>query len=304
LKLSTGDVLLIRLPVQNLNALATDRSFRVLDIIETRVIDLRKVFTALAIFVVALGVAMTGLVSIAVAAMMGAVAVFVTGCITPEVAYRNIEWKTLILIGSMLAFGQAMQATGTANFLADLIIRLPFSQSPYGLLTLFFFLAMLLTQPMSNQSAAAVLVPIVMQTAVLLGFDPRPVRHHDCIGGKHFLHHPIAPACVLVYGAGHYKFMDFIRVGWDSQLVGVWGCHPACADDLAHLATFPPSQWGDMPLHYIEMFKVEELMTEIDYETCKQLTLDYLEQATLRQLPIQSQIIGHEDYHLLTRKQW
>lgn len=65
---------------------------------------------------------------------------------------------------------------------------------------------------------------------------------------------------------------------------------------------YPPSQWGDMPLHYIEMFKVEELMTEIDYETCKQLTLDYLEQATLRQLPIQSQIIGHEDYHLLTRK--
>ncbi len=213
LKLSTGDVLLIRLPVQNLNALASDRSFRVLDIIETRVIDLRKVFTALAIFVVALGVAMTGLVSIAVASMLGAVAVFVTGCITPEVAYRNIEWKTLILIGSMLAFGQAMQATGTANFLADLIIRLPFSQSPYGLLTLFFFLAMLLTQPMSNQSAAAVLVPIAMQTAVLLGFDPRPFAIMIALAASTSYITPLEPACVLVYGAGHYKFMDFIRVG-------------------------------------------------------------------------------------------
>ena len=213
LKLSTGDVLLIRLPVQNLNALASDRSFRVLDIIETRVIDLRKVFTALAVFIIALGSAMTGIVSIAVAAMLGAVAVFVTGCITPEVAYRNIEWKTLILIGSMLAFGQAMQATGTANYLADLIIRLPFSHSPYGLLTLFFFLAMILTQPMSNQSAAAVLAPIAMQTATLLGFDPRPFAIMIALAASTSYITPLEPACVLVYGAGHYKFMDFIRVG-------------------------------------------------------------------------------------------
>jgi len=139
--------------------------------------------------------------------------VFVTGCITPEVAYRNIEWKTLILIGSMLAFGQAMQATGTANFLADLIIRLPFSQSPYGLLTLFFFLAMLLTQPMSNQSAAAVLVPIAMQTAVLLGFDPRPFAIMIALAASTSYITPLEPACVLVYGAGHYKFIDFVRVG-------------------------------------------------------------------------------------------
>lgn len=213
LRLSTGDVLLIRLPVQNLNALASDRSFRVLDIIETRVIDLRKVFTALVVFIIALGSAMTGIVSIAVAAMLGAVAVFVTGCITPEEAYRNIEWKTLILIGSMLAFGQAMQATGTANYLADLIIRLPFSHSPYGLLTLFFFLAMILTQPMSNQSAAAVLVPIAMQTAVLLGFDPRPFAIMIALAASTSYITPLEPACVLVYGAGHYKFMDFIRVG-------------------------------------------------------------------------------------------
>ena len=107
--------------------------------------------------------------------------------------------------------------------------------------------------------------------------------------------------CVGVWGRA-LQIHGLHPRGWDSQLVGVCGCYPACAHALARLAMYPPSQWGDMPLHYIEMFKVEELMTEIDYETCKQLTLDYLEQATLRQLPIQSQIIGHEDYHLLTRK--
>src|SRR5690606_32768396 len=105
---------------------------------------------------------------IAVAVLLGSLFVFLTRCITPELAYRNIEWKTLILIGSMLAFGQAMQSTGTADYLAELIVQLPVVDSPIWLLSLFFLLAMILTQPMSNQAAAAVLIPIAIQTALLL----------------------------------------------------------------------------------------------------------------------------------------
>lgn len=208
-----GDVLLIKIPHQNLRLLENDRTFRTLDIIESQVINPRKVVLSSAIFVGSLGLAIAGILPIAVAVLLGALLVFLTRCITPETAYRNIEWKTLILIGSMLAFGQAMQETGTASYLADLIMRLPGTDSPIWLLTLFFFLAMILTQPMSNQAAAAVLIPIAIQTALLLGYNPRPFAIMIALAASASFITPLEPACVLVYSAGRYRFMDFIRVG-------------------------------------------------------------------------------------------
>lgn len=213
LKFNVGDVLLIKLPQENLRLLENDRTFRILDIIETQIIDNKKVFLASGIFVGMLGLAMVGILPIAVAVLLGAFLVFVTRCITPEIAYRNIEWKTLILIGSMLAFGKAMQETGTADFIADLIVNLPGIESPIILLSLFFFLAMVLTQPMSNQAAAAIIIPIAIQTATVLGYNPRPFAIIIALAASASFITPLEPACVLVYSAGRYKFMDFIRVG-------------------------------------------------------------------------------------------
>jgi di/tricarboxylate transporter len=106
-----------------------------------------------------------------------------------------------------------MVSTGTADFLAQLVTQLPGTDSPVWLLTVFFFLAMLLTQPMSNQAAAAVLVPIAIQTALLLGYNPRAFAVMIAIAASASFITPLEPACVLVYGAGRYKFIDFIRVG-------------------------------------------------------------------------------------------
>lgn len=213
MKFNVGDVLLIKLPQKNLHLLENERVFRILDIVETRYIDYQKVWISSVIFATSLGLAIAGVLSIAVAVLLGSLGVFLTRCITPEIAYRNIEWKTLILIGSMLAFGQAMQETGTADFLADLIVQLPGIQSPIWLLTLFFILAMILTQPMSNQAAAAVLIPIAIQTAILLDYNPRPFAIMIALAASASFITPLEPACVLVYSAGRYKFMDFIRVG-------------------------------------------------------------------------------------------
>jgi di/tricarboxylate transporter len=213
MKFDVGDVLLIKIPQKNLYLLENERTLRTIDIIEMRVINPRKALLSSGIFVGALALAISGVLTIAVAVLLGALLVFLTRCITPDIAYRNIEWKTLILIGSMLAFGQAMQETGTADYLADLIIRLPGTGSPVWLLTIFFFLAMVLTQPMSNQAAAAVLIPIAIQTAVLLDYNPRPFAIMIALAASASFITPLEPSCVLVYSAGRYRFMDFIRVG-------------------------------------------------------------------------------------------
>lgn len=213
LPLHIGDVLLLKLPQKNLRLLEQERMFRVLDIVETPAKNRRPIFLSSAIFVGALLLAVLEILPIAVAVMVGALLSFLTRCISPEEAYRRIEWKTLILIGSMLAFGKAMQTTGTADFLAQWIVQLPGIENPIWLLTLFFVVAMILTQPMSNQAAAAVLIPIAIQTALLLGFNPRPFAIMIAIAASASFITPLEPACVLVYSAGRYRFMDFIRVG-------------------------------------------------------------------------------------------
>ncbi|MBN1564011.1 MAG: SLC13 family permease [Anaerolineae bacterium] len=208
-----GDVLLIHVPHTSLNLMEKERYFRVLDVIDDSVPDLRRVRLASAIFAGSLLVAILGLLPLAVAVMTGVLLMFLTGCITPEEAYRNIQWKTIILIGSMLAFGQAMQTTGTADYLAAHIIDLPITGSPVLLLATFFALAVILTQPMSNQAAAAVLIPIALQTATRLGYDPRPFAITIALAASASFITPLEPASVIVYNAGRYKFMDFIRVG-------------------------------------------------------------------------------------------
>jgi di/tricarboxylate transporter len=106
-----------------------------------------------------------------------------------------------------------MQETGTADYLADLIIRLPGTGSPVWLLTIFFFLAMVLTQPMSNQAAAAVVIPVALQTAVQLGLNPRTFAMMIAIAASTSYLTPLEPACLMVYGPGRYRFADFIKVG-------------------------------------------------------------------------------------------
>jgi di/tricarboxylate transporter len=211
--LNLGDVLLVKIPHQNLRLMEQERYFRVLDIIETPTQDIKRALLASAIFVAALLIGILGILPIAVAVLVGVLLVFLTGCITPQVAYRNIEWKTIILVGSMLAFGKAMEQTGTAAFLADLITHLPITGSPVALLGLFFLLAMVLTQPMSNQAAAAVLVPIALQTATLLNYDPRPFAITIALAASTSFITPLEPASLIVYNAGRYRFIDFIRVG-------------------------------------------------------------------------------------------
>ena len=211
--LHIGDVLLVKMPRENLAMLESERMFRVLDIINTRITHPLRAILSSVIFGGALLLAVLGLLPIAVAVLLGALVSFLTRCITPEEAYRNIEWKTLVLIGSMLAFGQAMQATGAADYLAQLIVQLPGTENPVWMLTLFFFLALLFTQPMSNQAAAAVLIPIAIQTALLLGFNPRPFAVMIALAASASFITPLEPACLIVYSAGRYRFMDFIRVG-------------------------------------------------------------------------------------------
>jgi di/tricarboxylate transporter len=148
-----------------------------------------------------------------VAVLMGALVVFLTQAISVEEAYRKVEWRALVLIGSMLALGTAMEKTGTAAYLADQIVTFAGATNPLLLLTGFFVLAVVLTQPMSNQAAAIVVVPIAIQTAVQLGLNPRSFVMMIAIASSTSYLTPLEPSCMMVYGPGNYRFSDFLKVG-------------------------------------------------------------------------------------------
>jgi di/tricarboxylate transporter len=87
------------------------------------------------------------------------------------------------------------------------------------LLGAFFLLTLVLTQPMSNQAAAAVILPIAIQTANDLGLNPRTFVMGIAVAASCSYLTPLEPACLLVYGPGRYRFADFVRVGAPLTLV-------------------------------------------------------------------------------------
>jgi di/tricarboxylate transporter len=148
-----------------------------------------------------------------VAVILGSLVAFITRCIAPDDAYRAVEWKAVIVIGSMLAIGSAMEYTGTAEYLAAQIAGVASQAHPAWLLTAFFALTLLLTQPMSNQAAAVVVLPVAIQTALRLGLNPRTFAIMIAVGASCSFITPLEPSCLMVYGPGRYRFVDFIKTG-------------------------------------------------------------------------------------------
>jgi di/tricarboxylate transporter len=208
-----GDVMLIQGRKTNIPALKHEGMFSILgEIEEKRPARMRALRTGL-IFCGALALATFKVVSLPVAMLLGAFCTFAAKCVTPTDAYREVEWRAVILIASMLALGEAMTTTGTAKYLAEFVASSTAGLDPLWLLGGVFLLTVLLTQPMSNQAAAAVILPIAVHTAEELQLNPRTFAMMIAVAASCSYLTPLEPACLMVYGPGRYRFSDFVRVG-------------------------------------------------------------------------------------------
>jgi di/tricarboxylate transporter len=214
--LSLGDVLLVQGRRENIARTHESNVFRVLGPME-QVEEIRprreRAPLAIAIFVGVLALVTARVLTLPLAVMLGALLVFVTRCITPEEAYARVEWKAIILIGSMLSLGAAMEHIGAAKYLAWQLVSLIGTTQPLWLLTVFFALTVFLTQPMSNQAAAIVILPIAMQTALHAGLNPRTFAMMIAVAASCSYLTPLEPSCLMVYGPGRYRFVDFLKIG-------------------------------------------------------------------------------------------
>ncbi|MBC7798228.1 MAG: anion permease, partial [Pyrinomonadaceae bacterium] len=127
--------------------------------------------------------------------------------------YSLIEWRLIVLIACMISFGTAMEKTGADKYLANIIFDVFGQYGASALLAGFFLLTVLLTQPMSNQAAALVVLPIAVQTALAFGLNPRAFAVAVAYAASCSFITPLEPACVLIYTPGRYRFFDFVKVG-------------------------------------------------------------------------------------------
>jgi di/tricarboxylate transporter len=211
--LRVGDVLLIQGRKSNIPALNDEGMFSILGEIEEKRPDRLRALRTGIIFCGVLLLATFKVVSLPVAMLFGAFCTFAAKCVTPSDAYREVEWRAVILIASMLALGEAMTSTGTAKYLAELVANGTAGLHPNWLLGGVFLLTVLLTQPMSNQAAAAVILPIAVQTAQQLELNPRTFAMMIAVAASCSYLTPLEPACLMVYGPGRYRFSDFLKVG-------------------------------------------------------------------------------------------
>ena len=214
MRMRLGDVLLLQGAAENVKALERGNLFSIFGGVDSTRLKTSHAAAAIAIFAAALIAATFNIVPLPVAAIGGAFLMLVTRCISPEEAYRRVEWKVLVLIGALLSLGVAMEATGTGKYLASQLIAVIGGENPLLVLACFFVLTVALTQPMSNQAAAIVVVPIALETARQLGLNPRSFAMMIAIAASCSYLTPLEPSSLMVYGPGKYRFMDFVKVGF------------------------------------------------------------------------------------------
>ncbi|HYH44283.1 MAG TPA: SLC13 family permease, partial [Thermoanaerobaculia bacterium] len=213
LPLRIGDVLLLQGRKERFRDLAENADLWVLQEHEHRSGRPRKGLYALGIFAAAVVASGLDLMPLPIAFLLAALAVVAMRLITMEEAYNFIDWRLLILIAGMTAFGTAMQTTGAAEYLAGLIVDWC---APFGILAImagFSVLTILLTQPMSNAAAALVVLPVAVSAAQRLGVDPRAFAILITLSASLSFVTPFEPSCLIVYGPGKYRFRDFLMSG-------------------------------------------------------------------------------------------
>ncbi len=217
--LAVGDILLVQGPEGRLNNLRAAGNVMVLSDLSHYLFDRKKGALVVVFFLVAIGLIAFGISPPGPAVLAAAVMSVIVRALPTEEAYRLVDWRLLMLIGAMTAFGQAMINTGADRFLADLILEAARPFGVRGILAGFFVLTVGLTQPLSNAAAALAVLPIAVATAESMNADPRAFAVVVTLAASASLLTPLEPSCVIVYPAGRYRFIDFVRVGGPLTLV-------------------------------------------------------------------------------------
>ncbi|MCP5093065.1 MAG: SLC13 family permease [Gammaproteobacteria bacterium] len=193
-----------------------------------RVIQRDKAWLAVGIFGVAITAASIGLVYLPIA-LGCATALYVFLNIVPiRDVYTSVEWPVIVLLGSMIPIGGALQSTGGTALIAGGIVDLAAGFSPVVVLTLLIIVTMTLSDVMNNTATAVIAAPIAVEIAALLSVNPDPFLMGVAVAASCAFLTPIGHKNnTLIMGPGGYRFGDYWRMGLPLEILVVIVSVPA-----------------------------------------------------------------------------
>jgi di/tricarboxylate transporter len=166
------------------------------------------------------GIAAIGWLPIHIAALLGCIGLVAARTLTSEEAVQSVDWRVLLLIAGMLPLGLAMQQTGLAQNLVKGLLELTGLESPAVAVAILYLLTAILTEFMSNNAAAVLMVPIGLSLAEHFGVDWKPFLVAVAFAASTAFATPVGyQTNTMVYNAGNYRFTDFVRVGGPLNVV-------------------------------------------------------------------------------------
>ena len=225
LRFNSGDILLLQAPKVSLTDMYEKMRCLPLseEAVDLKIEDLtKKQWLTIIIFIAAILLAAFNVLPIQITFASAALLLVILRIVTPREFYDSIEWPTIIMIGSLLVLGQALESSGASNSIATLIVKLSNTFSPALILAFLMLLTIILTKVINNTAATILMAPIALSVAIYLGVSPDPFLMAVVVGASSSFLTPIGhQSNTLVMGPGGYKFTDYWRLGLPLTIISL-----------------------------------------------------------------------------------
>ncbi len=216
-----GDIFLMIAEKGSTGLIERDPSLTVINSEERKVHDqsLKSLYPVLAFVGTILFAVMFGL-NILHTAIIGIAFLLLTNTIQIKEALAMVEYKTIILIATSFAIGKALMNTGTASYIASVLEPLIMNMHPVPLMMIVFVITNLFTTVITNNAAAILAIPIVTEVISVTSYELRPFLLVTAIAASASFLSPYGyQTNTMVYGAGGYKYRDFIIFGYPLTII-------------------------------------------------------------------------------------
>ncbi len=150
----------------------------------------------------------------AIAALICAGIMMLTGCVPISKAYKGISWTSVVMIAAMIPMGLALQKTGLAQIAANSLVDSLGKIGPIALLGGIFLLTTAFSQTINNSATAVLMAPIAIMASTTLGVSPKPFMIGVAVSASTAFLTPVGTTTnAMVMTAGGYQFMDYVKVG-------------------------------------------------------------------------------------------
>lgn len=213
--LNSGDVLLLSGSLQAIRRLEDSRDVTLLSRgLEGHQIRHKKAWVVLLIMAAFVLCSSLTNMPIAVLSLLAAGAMVVCGCLSLEQAYQSIDWKIILFLGSAISLGASLERTGCADFLAYNAMDFFKQFGDRGVVAGIYIITVIITELITNNAAAALMLPFAYKMGVQMGIDPRPCIMAVLFGASASFATPIGyQTNMFIYGPGGYRFRDFLVIG-------------------------------------------------------------------------------------------